>query len=142
MIVDTTNDSALGRLLGSIVVGNVLLQEDLLITVGVHAVEVGLLANPQATGLAPVQILVVIPIGVAKSRFGILDCVIAVFATQGEFFCWVLDDGDPVRTVVKPGRSNDNFVQIAEGLSEGDVVLLYDPSGGEDANGSENGAAE
>ena len=32
-----------------------------------------------------------------------------------------------VETAVSIGESNDNFVQITDGLEEGDVVYLYRP---------------
>ena len=38
----------------------------------------------------------------------------AVFAAEGRFFCYVLADGEPERRTIRPGRSNDSFVEILE----------------------------
>ncbi len=52
----------------------------------------------------------------------------SVFFEEGKHYCFVKRDGPtPVRIEVKPDLSNDSYVQIAEGLSEGDRVLLYNP---------------
>lgn len=71
-----------------------------------------------------------------------LQCV---FAEEGEQFCYVMTPAEgPVRRKVETGPSNDSFVEVANGLSEGDRVLLYNPmlpTGGEtpDAGGKEGG---
>ncbi|OUU20660.1 MAG: hypothetical protein CBC13_10330 [Planctomycetia bacterium TMED53] len=51
----------------------------------------------------------------------------AVHAESGSFFCYVRSGGKPVKRGVKVGRSNESFLEITEGLSEGDKVLLYKP---------------
>ena len=51
----------------------------------------------------------------------------AVYAESGSFFCYVMSGGKPVRRGVKVGRSNESFLEITEGLSEGEKVLLYKP---------------
>jgi HlyD family secretion protein len=51
----------------------------------------------------------------------------AVYAESGSFFCYVMSAGKPVRRGVKVGRSNESFLEITEGLSEGEKVLLYKP---------------
>lgn len=52
----------------------------------------------------------------------------AVFVEQGDSFCYVLESGKPARRAVKSGLGNDNFMEITEGLSEGELVLLYNPN--------------
>jgi HlyD family secretion protein len=55
-----------------------------------------------------------------------LQCV---FIEEGQHYCYVMRDGDePVRVAVKPELSNDTYLQIVEGLKEGDRVLLYNPT--------------
>jgi len=67
----------------------------------------------------------------------------AIFAADGKTFCYVVDGGDPERRFITAGKSNETFVEITEGLSEGDVVLLYDPQQQEEADEeAENGEAK
>jgi HlyD family secretion protein len=52
----------------------------------------------------------------------------SVFVEEGEAFCHVQGAGGPPhkrRIVV--GKSNDNYMEVTEGLNEGDLVLLYNP---------------
>ena len=52
----------------------------------------------------------------------------SVFFEEGKHYCFVKRDGPaPVRVEVRPDLSNDSYVQIAEGLQDGDRVLLYNP---------------
>lgn len=51
----------------------------------------------------------------------------AVHAREGEFFCYVNAPGGARRESVKLGRSNESFVEVVEGLEEGQQVLLYEP---------------
>lgn len=51
----------------------------------------------------------------------------AVFEGNGRFFVYAERDGAPKEITVGIGESNDSFVQITEGLAEGDVVYLYRP---------------
>ena len=53
-----------------------------------------------------------------------LQCV---FIEEGVHYCYVMRDDGPVRVAVKPELSNDTYMQIVEGLREGDRVLLYNP---------------
>ena len=54
-----------------------------------------------------------------------LQCV---FIEEGTHYCYQADDGgEPVRVAVKVGLSNDSHIEIAEGLDEGNQVLLYNP---------------
>ncbi|MCR9243788.1 MAG: HlyD family secretion protein [bacterium] len=53
----------------------------------------------------------------------------AVFAEDGEQFCHIMgEDSKPVRKKVEIGPANDNFVEILNGLDQGDDVLLYNPT--------------
>lgn len=51
----------------------------------------------------------------------------AVFERQSSFYVYRRVGGVPKETPVSVGESNDNFVQITDGLAEGDVVYLYRP---------------
>ncbi len=51
----------------------------------------------------------------------------AVHGREGRFFCYVRTPKGPMETAVKVGRSNDAFLEIVSGISEGDQVLLYEP---------------
>ena len=59
----------------------------------------------------------------------------AVFKKQGRYVAYVMDgsEDEPVEREVVTGISNISSVEVVEGLSEGDVVTLYDPEleGGE-----------
>jgi len=55
-----------------------------------------------------------------------LQCV---FLEGGRHWCYALDAGrTPQRSEVKPGLSNDSYLEILDGLAEGQQVLLYNPS--------------
>ena len=51
----------------------------------------------------------------------------AVFEDDSRFFVYRNADGSPEEVDVKIGRSNDNFVEITDGLKDGDIVYLYRP---------------
>ena len=51
----------------------------------------------------------------------------AVFEDDSRFFVYRNVDGSPEEVDVKIGRSNDNFVEITDGLKDGDIVYLYRP---------------
>lgn len=51
----------------------------------------------------------------------------AVFEANDRFFVYRSGLTGPKEVDVKIGESNDNFVQITDGLEEGDVVYLYRP---------------
>jgi RND family efflux transporter MFP subunit len=61
----------------------------------------------------------------------IADVLIApihtVFVEDGEKFCFVLNGTEIQRRQVETGKNNAHYVVIADGLSEGDKVLLFDP---------------
>ena len=69
----------------------------------------------------------------------------AVFPENGEHFVYVFEDGELERRVVEVAKNNVHHVAIADGLEEGERVLLYDPrdtgeaAGGEGAPGVEAG---
>lgn len=53
----------------------------------------------------------------------------SVVVEAGTHACFVAaSDGQSERRVVEVGASNDNYIQIATGLQEGERVLLYNPS--------------
>ncbi|MFY9343786.1 MAG: efflux RND transporter periplasmic adaptor subunit [Planctomycetota bacterium] len=52
----------------------------------------------------------------------------SVFVEDGDYYCHVQGkDGPPQRKKIKAGKSNDNYMEVEEGLQEGDLVLLYNP---------------
>lgn len=52
----------------------------------------------------------------------------SVFAEDGESFCHVqAKGGTPQKRKLKIGKSNDNYMEVEDGLQEGDLVLLYNP---------------
>lgn len=53
--------------------------------------------------------------------------VVAVFEEGGKYFCYVREDGKPVKRPVKTGAANGKAVQITEGLEAGETVFLNDP---------------
>ncbi len=57
--------------------------------------------------------------------FAPLQCV---FLEEGIHYCHVLRNGEPLRMAVKPGLSNDTYIEIVEGVEEGEQVLLYNPT--------------
>ena len=60
----------------------------------------------------------------------------AVHAKEGKFFCFKLDGSGFEKISVKLGKDNNSHVEIVEGVSEGDELLLYDPEAGGSGNGS------
>ena len=64
----------------------------------------------------------------------------AVLSDDGKQFCYVAGSFRPQRLEVEIGDFNDEFIQIKQGLKEGDRVLLRPPDGVE-TGGSENGNA-
>lgn len=81
----------------------------------------------------------------AEIRIGELEDVLyvpvhAVLIENGEHFAFVHDGGETRRQPVKVGRNNAHYVEVLEGLAEGQRVLLYDPR--EDGQSSEAGGGE
>lgn len=55
-----------------------------------------------------------------------LQCV---YLEGGTHYSYVMgDDGKPTQVTVKAGISNDTYIEIVEGLDEGERVLLYNPT--------------
>jgi RND family efflux transporter MFP subunit len=55
-----------------------------------------------------------------------LQCV---FLESGKHWCYTIDAvHQPQRVAVKPGLSNDSYLEILEGLEAGKQVLLYNPN--------------
>jgi HlyD family secretion protein len=52
----------------------------------------------------------------------------AIFRSGGDQLCFVPKAGKPEERKVKTGRFNDKWVQILEGVSEGETVLLAAPA--------------
>jgi HlyD family secretion protein len=52
----------------------------------------------------------------------------AVFNVDGKPVCFVRQGSGYERRAVKPGRSNDDFVEITEGLAEGEQVYVFNPA--------------
>lgn len=51
----------------------------------------------------------------------------AVFEKDGKPACWIVSGPKPEARLVKVGRSSADFVEILEGLREGETIALYDP---------------
>lgn len=51
----------------------------------------------------------------------------AVFEEGGNLIVYLKTDAGPEKQIVKIGESNNSFVQITDGLKEGDEVYLYRP---------------
>jgi HlyD family secretion protein len=55
-----------------------------------------------------------------------IECL---FNVDGKTICYVQTPEGPIKREVKPGKSNDHFVQIIEGITEGENVYASDPLG-------------
>jgi multidrug efflux pump subunit AcrA (membrane-fusion protein) len=56
--------------------------------------------------------------------------IAAVFTDDKATYCWKHNGGDPVKTRIEVGKSNESRVQVLAGLGEDDQVLLIPPAGG------------
>jgi multidrug efflux pump subunit AcrA (membrane-fusion protein) len=54
--------------------------------------------------------------------------VVAVSEEAGKFYCFVKNGNSADKREVRIGMSNDDAVQITEGLRPGETVYLYDPN--------------
>ncbi len=54
--------------------------------------------------------------------------IVAVFEEGGKYFCFVKSGSTSRKREIKIGVSNDEHVQITEGLRSGEVVCLSDPN--------------
>lgn len=61
----------------------------------------------------------------------------SVFVGEGKHHCFVSQAGGFAKRPLKLGKTNDNFIVIEEGLSEGEEVALYNPETGEGGNALE-----
>ena len=59
----------------------------------------------------------------------------SVFNEDGQTVCYVRNGAGYEKRRVKTARSNDNFVEIAEGVAEGDQVYTFNPSEGQQSAG-------
>jgi len=55
--------------------------------------------------------------------------VATVFSQQDENYVWLVSNGEPVKRTVKTGLLSQTRVQILEGITDGDVLLLTEPKG-------------
>jgi RND family efflux transporter MFP subunit len=51
----------------------------------------------------------------------------AVYEKQGKNYCYVDINGQPIEKEIKIGKSNNDFIEIRNGLKENDKVYLYNP---------------
>ena len=76
----------------------------------------------------------------------VLQCPIhAIVPESGKHLAFVVKGAEIEEREVKIGKNNAHHVQILEGLSEGEEVLLYDPrseSGAGKAGEQKNGATK
>ncbi len=79
--------------------------------------------NPQLVNGMSVQIEIVSKV----LRDTLFVPVESVFETNSGFFVYVHRNGSPKEVPVTLGESNDSYVQILDGLKEGDIVYLYRP---------------
>jgi RND family efflux transporter MFP subunit len=67
-------------------------------------------------------------------------------SSGGGYFVYVSEGGEPRRRAVKLGSANEKFVEVTEGLFEGDLVLLVNPDivgeDEEDGKGEKSGEEE
>ncbi|MGA1201617.1 MAG: efflux RND transporter periplasmic adaptor subunit [Planctomycetota bacterium] len=66
----------------------------------------------------------------------------AVHSRQGRFFCYQRKDGLVVESRVRVGRSNESYLEILEGLSPGDEILLYEPDAAQVESAGASGREE
>ncbi|MHC4936893.1 MAG: hypothetical protein ACYTGJ_11825, partial [Planctomycetota bacterium] len=66
----------------------------------------------------------------------------AVHSRQGRFFCYQRKDGLVVESRVRVGRSNESYLEILEGLSPGDEILLYEPDAAQVESAGASGGEE
>ena len=64
--------------------------------------------------------------------------IAAVFSEQEQTYCWKVSGGSQEKVHVKVGRMSDTAVEIVSGLSQGDKVLLAQPTeeGGTEGGGN------
>ena len=78
---------------------------------------------PPSKGLRP-GTSVEVEIVIAQHENSLLVPATAVIETQLGFACWVNGNADPQRRSVVLGDSSEMFIEVREGLSEGDNVII------------------
>jgi HlyD family secretion protein len=68
--------------------------------------------------------------------------VATVVEQGGEYFCWIKDQDGIEKRRVELGLSNDRYIEVKDGVSEGDVVLLNPRALIADARGQLQGVDE
>jgi RND family efflux transporter MFP subunit len=66
----------------------------------------------------------------------------SVFVKEGKYYCFADAGGSPERREVTLGESNASFVEVKEGVREGDAVLLWNPEGAEASPSEARGAGD
>jgi multidrug efflux pump subunit AcrA (membrane-fusion protein) len=67
-----------------------------------------------------------INIGTVKSIFAVpIECVFDDPETKTKY-CFVMENGAPVKRIIELGASDDDFVEVKSGLKEGEMVYQYD----------------
>ena len=79
--------------------------------------------DPEGTGLKP-GMSAEVEVFIARHENVLKIPVAAVVEQNQQFHCWVQADGRTQRRDLQLGDSNDQFVVVNEGLSEGDEVVL------------------
>ncbi|MFK8115448.1 MAG: efflux RND transporter periplasmic adaptor subunit [Rubripirellula sp.] len=82
-----------------------------------------IVALPESEGLRP-GMSVEVEVIVARHENRLTLPTTTVIETQQGFACWVREDSGLRRCAVKLGDSNEMFVVVEEGVSEGDEVIL------------------
>lgn len=52
----------------------------------------------------------------------------AIFLEEGQHYCYAQQDGKPQRRAIEIGVSSDLYTSVTKGISEGERVLLYNPT--------------
>ena len=78
---------------------------------------------PDSEGLKP-GMSVEVKIVIARHEDALMVPATAVIETQDGFACWVQKDAGPERRSVTLTDSNDMFVAVEDGLTDGDSVIL------------------
>ena len=82
-----------------------------------------IVALPPREGLRP-GTSVEVEIVIAQHDNALLVPATAVIETQLGFACWVKGNAEPQRRSVALGDSSEMFIEVLEGLSEGDEVII------------------
>jgi multidrug efflux pump subunit AcrA (membrane-fusion protein) len=77
----------------------------------------------EATGLKP-GMTAEVEILIAEMRDVLMVPVQAVVEQRGDFYCWVQTGDGPERRPVVMGATNDTMIEIKDGVSDGDDVIL------------------